>query len=197
MKSFGLMIVVVTLLIVLSSPSYAEDHKMDPVMMEKMMMLTSPSEAHQVLDLFVGKWTYTGSFRMSLEASPQEMAGTAKNSMIYGDRFLKQEVEGPWMGATYKGLGYTGYDNIRREYVSTWLDNASTGIMTVTGQYNLETMTLNLSGTHSCPLTGEKARFSRSEWTVVDQDHSTYTSYMTMPDGKEFKSIEINYTRVQ
>ncbi len=197
MKSFGRMIVVVTLLMVLGSPNYAEEAKMDPAMMEKMKMLTSPSEAHQTLEPLVGKWTYTGSFWMSPESPAQEMTGTAENSMIYGGRFLKQEVEGPWMGGTFNGLGFTGYDNIKGEYVSIWLDNASTGIMTVTGQYDPETMTLKLSGTHSCPLSGEKDRHSRSEWTVIDQDHCVYSSYMVMPGGKEFKSIEINYTRAQ
>ncbi len=160
-------------------------------------MLTSPSEAHQALEPLVGKWTYTGSFWMSPEAQAEEMTGTAEISMIYGGRFLKQEFEGPWMGETFYGLGFTGYDNIKGEYVSTWLDSMSTGIMTVTGQYDPGTKTLKQSGTHSCPLTGEKARYSRSEWTVIDRDHSTYTSYMAGPGGKEFKAMEINYTRVK
>ncbi len=101
------------------------------------------------------------------------------------------------MGEQFEGLGFTGFDNIKGEYVSTWLDSMATGIMTVSGHYDAAKKTLSQSGANSCPLTGEKARPGRSEWTVTDSDHTVYTSYMNGPDGKEFKGMAINYTRVQ
>lgn len=167
---------------------------MDPAM-EKMKALTSPSEKHKALEPFAGNWTYSGKFWMSPEAAPQEMTGTAQNRMVFGGRFLRQDFEGPWMGETFQGLGFTGYDNVKEEYVSVWLDGMSTGIMTSSGQYDAEKKMLTLSGANSCPMTGEKDRVTRSEWALVDDKHTTYTSYMAGPDGNEFKSMEINYTR--
>ena len=207
MKAFRLMFGFVMLTMILGSAVYAAGEaskegvapqvkgQMDPAMMEKMKALSAPSEAHKVLEAFAGKWTYTGKFWMTPDAPAQEMTGSAENEMMFGGRFLKQESTGPWMGETFHGLGYTGYDNIRREYASVWLDDMGTGLMTVSGSYDAATKTLTQIGANSCPLTGEKARVSRSTWTVVDNDRTTYTSYLFGPDGKEFKSMEINYTR--
>ena len=199
MKSFRRMLVFATLLMMPGSLVHAVDEAakpvMDPALMEKMKALTSPTEAHKALEPFVGKWTYTGKFWMTPDVPAQDMVGTTENTLIYGGRFLKQTIEGPWMGETFEGLGFTGYDNIKGEYVSTWIDSMGTGIMTVAGQYDEATKTLSQSGANSCPMTGEKARPGRSEWTMVDQNHNTYTSYMLGPDGKEFKMMEISYTR--
>ncbi len=189
----------VTLLMISSSTLGAAEEPakppMDPAFMEKMKTLSAPREAHKALEPWVGKWTYAGKFWMTPEAEPQDMTGTALHTMIYGGRFLKQEIEGPWMGETFQGIGYTGHDNIKKEYVSVWIDSMGTGIMTMTGQYDPATKTLSQSGTNSCPMTGEKARPSRSDWTVIDENHSIYSSYLTGPDGKEFKAMEITYTR--
>ncbi len=59
-------------------------------------------------------------------ASPPAMAGTTTNSLIFGGRFLKQEVRGTVEGhPPFEGIGITGYDNIRKEYQSVWFDNSN------------------------------------------------------------------------
>ena len=165
-----------------------------PEMMKAMELMT-PNEKHKVLEQFVGDWTYTGTFKMSHEAPAQEMAGTMKNTMTYNGRFLKQVIEGPWMGSKFEGLGFTGYDNVKEQYVTIWLDNMATGIMASSGDYDVATKTLNLKGTHSCAMSGDKDRYYRSEWTLLDDNHSVYKSYTLDPDGKEYMSMEIKYTR--
>lgn len=168
----------------------------DPAMMEKMKTLMAPGEAHQALAAFEGKWNYTGKFWMAPGAPAQDMTGTTENKMIFGGRFLQQNIEGPWMGETFYGIGYTGYDNIKKEYESVWIDSMSTGLMKTSGKYDATTKTLSQSGANSCPLTGETDRKGRSEWTIVDANHHTYSSYLVGPDGKEFKAMEIHYVRV-
>jgi len=174
----------------------AAEEGMDPSLMEKMKVLMAPGEAHRALEPLAGKWTSTGKFWMTPDAEAQDMTGTAENTLIYGGRFLKQEYEGPWMGEVFQGLGFTGYDNLKGEYISIWIDSMATSIMTVSGQYDAAARTLKQSGTNSCPLTGETERWGRSEWTIVDNDHNTYASYALGPDGQEFKTMEIVYTRV-
>ncbi len=199
MKTLNRILMLVILGMMLGATGYAAESAkgpMDPALMEKMKALTSPNEAHKALEAFAGKWTYTGQFKMTGDAPAQEMKGTSEITMIFGGRFLKQEIEGPWMGENFNGIGYTGYDNVRQEYVSTWIDSVGTGIMTAAGQYDPATKTLNQVGANSCPLTGEKARPGRSTWTVVDNAHTVYSSYGMGPDGKEFKAMEITYSRV-
>ena len=164
-------------------------------MMEKMKKLMSPSDAHKVLEPLAGKWTYTAKFWMDPSGKPEETTGSSENELIYGGRFLKQTVKGTWMGEPFEGAGYTGYDNIRQQYESIWMDSMSTSMMTSTGAYDAATKTLTQSGSCSCPLTGEKNRQVRSELLITDKDHNTYSSFMSGPDGKEFKAMEIVYTR--
>ena len=174
---------------------------MDPAKqaaMEAMQKLGSPGEAHKIFEPLVGKWSYTGQMWMSADGQPDTMTGTATNSLAFGGRFLKQEFTGTMAGnpQPFEGLGYTGYDNIRKEYQSIWLDNMSTGVMMSTGQ-NDPAAGLTLQGDFSCPMTGEAHRTMKSIWKITDPDHNTYESWMNGKDGKPFKAMEIKYTRAQ
>ena len=180
-----------------NSPEEAKAVAEKAAMMEKMKALTSPSDAHKVLEPLAGKWNYTAKFQMSPDAPATEMAGMSESEMIYGGRFLRETVRGTWQGQPFEGAGYTGYDNIRQEYVSVWIDGMATGVMKSSGQYDAATKTLGTSGSNSCPFTGEKDRKGRMETTLIDNDHYTMTSYAAGPDGKEYKMMEIAYTRAQ
>lgn len=205
MKTTTMGSMLLTGLMITGSGVIAEEPSKPPTppgiqMSEQMTLVqkrTIPNENHEVLKAFVGTWSYTGSFWMAPDAPPEAMIGTAECKMAYDGRFLKQKITGPWMGSTFEGLGFIGYDNIKEAYVSTWLDNSTTGIMLVMGEYDAATKTLEFEGTMSCPMTGEKERYYRSQWTVYDEDSNTYTSYSRGPDGAEFKSMVLTYTRVR
>ena len=166
--------------------------------MEAMQKLGSPSEGHKALEPLVGTWSYTAQMWMSPDAPPESMTGTTVNTVIFGGRFLKQEIAGQAEGwPPFEGVGFTGYDNIRKEYQTVWFDNMNTSMMRGDGQFDAATNTLTDQGDFSCPMTGEAHRWYRSAWTVVDANHTTYASYSKTPEGKEFKSMEIHYTRAQ
>ena len=164
--------------------------------MAALQKLGSPGEAHKALQPFVGTWTYTAAWWTSPDAEPQAMTGLAVNSLIFGGRFLKQEIRGDAEGMPpFEGLGFTGYDTIRKEYASIWFDSMATGLMTGAGQFDAATQTLTTQSDVSCPITGEAHRKSREAWKLVDPTHTIYESYAHTPEGKEFKSLEIHYTR--
>ena len=194
------------LLIAGTAAAHAEESQlaapaMDSAMqaaMAKMQELGSPSEGHKALESFVGSWTYTGQFWMSPDGPPQTMTGTTMNTLIFGGRFLKQEFTGGAMmegQPPFEGLGIVGYDNMRKEYQTVWFDNMATGMMQGTAQFDAAAKTLTEQGDFSCPMTGETHRKMRTTWKVLDANHTTYESYMSTPDGKEFKAMEIRYTR--
>jgi hypothetical protein len=163
-----------------------------------MKELGGPSEGHKALEPFVGSWTYTGQFWMAPEGEPQTMTGTATNTLIFGGRFLKQEFAGtPFAEGQppFEGIGFVGYDNMRKEYQSVWFDNMATGMMRGTGEFDAAAKALTDQGEFSCPMTGETHRKFRATWKIIDANHSTYESYMSTPEGKEFKAMVIEYTR--
>ncbi len=180
---------------VAEAPAAAQPTAVDAAQMEKMKALMAPSAAHKTLEAMVGKWNYTSKFWMAADGKPEETSGTSENVLIYGGRFLKQEVKGTWMGQPFEGMGIVGYDNVRAQYQSIWFDSMATGIMSMSGQFDAATNTLNESGKNSCPMTGDKERECRADWKIVDANQNVYSAYTTGPDGKEFKGMEIVYTK--
>jgi hypothetical protein len=165
--------------------------------MAKAQQLGSPGEPHKVLESLAGMWSYAGRMWMSPESQPESMAGTSTNAVVFGGRFLKQEFSGQMAGMPpFQGVGLLGYDNIRKEYQSLWYDNMNTALMTGTGQFDPAAKTFTFQGDFSCPMTGEAHRSFRDTWTITDADHTAYASYVRAPDGREYKMMEIAYTRV-
>ncbi|MBI4431996.1 MAG: DUF1579 domain-containing protein [Candidatus Omnitrophica bacterium] len=196
MKNLRLMLVLAAALVA-GAPAFAAEEaaKPDPAMMEKVKAQMSPGEPHKTLEPFAGKWNYKAKFWASPEAEPEETTGTTESAIVWGGRFLKEETKGTWMNEPFEGVGYTGYDNVKGEYVSVWMDSMMTGIMTMSGQYDAAAKTLKMAGANSCPMTGEKARPCRAETKMVDANHYTYSAFSAGADGKEFKGMEIEYTR--
>jgi hypothetical protein len=170
----------------------ASEHDHD-AMMEKWKEFSTPNENHKVLDALVGDWDYTIKWWMSPDAKPEESKGTSEVEWIMGGRFIEHSVEGTSMGQPFEGMGITGYDNQKKQYQSVWMDNMGTGIMTGSGNYDPNTKTLTDQGTFSCPAEGQKSY--RGVTKIIDKDNFTYEWYMTGPDGKEFRAMEIVYTR--
>jgi hypothetical protein len=178
----------------------ADKPKMTPeqqAMMEQAMKYGMPGDAHKALEPFIGKWTSVVHFWMKPGDKMQESKGKNDNVWILGGRFVQATYKSDMNGQPFEGLGLTGYDNVRGEYVALWLDNMMTGMMQSAGTYDPASKTFKFSGDFSCPMTGEKKRWFRTELKVVDNDTHTYTSYSKTPDGKEFKEMEITYKRVK
>ncbi|MBI3306841.1 MAG: DUF1579 domain-containing protein [Candidatus Omnitrophica bacterium] len=157
---------------------------------------TVPGTNHAVLNTLVGNWNYKVRWSMTPTGPVNESSGTSTNRWIMGGRYLEQTYTGTMMGEPFQGLGVTGYDNMKKEYQSMWIDNMSTGMMiSEGGQYDDAAKTISESGAFSCPMTGEVNKIFRAEWKIADADHYSYEMYTNAPDGSEFKSMEINYTR--
>ena len=178
----------------------AEENKalkpgMDESMMAQMKEKSMPGENHKFLEQLAGDWDHTAVWRMAPDAEPMTSHGTTKNQMIFGGRFLKQEVEGNMNGEKFEGIGFTGYDTIKKEYDSVWIDGMGTGMMVSSSQYDPTAKTFSEHGTFSCPMTGEANREFRGEWKILSPDNYVYEMYNKAPDGREFKSMEITYKR--
>lgn len=166
------------------------------------MEQSKPGEEHKRLHPFAGKFKVTSRSYMDTKQPKQEggksqtSTGTATNAWILDGRFVQMQVETTMNQQSFKGMGFIGYDKIRKEYVSIWMDNVGTGIARATGTYDEGKGQLVETGTFSCPVTGDTQKEFRAEWKIVDEDTITYTMYETGDDGQQTKTMEVEYERV-
>ncbi len=113
--------------VLVASVAAAKDQKeekpMDPqAMMEVYAQLAKPSEPHKLFGTLAGSWTTKTKEWMEPGKPPMESTGSVEMKMLLGGRFLYQDFTGEMMGQPYSGIGTTAYDNLRKRYVSTWID---------------------------------------------------------------------------
>jgi hypothetical protein len=161
-------------------------------MMDAWMKSMTPGEQHKKLEPFVGTFDVKVTSWMAPGAPPAESSGTAVDSWVLGGRYVQEMFDGQFMGQPFSGIGYTGYDNIKKAYVSTWMDNMSTAVMLTKG--TMEGNTMTSSGTMDDPMTGRQQSM-QNKVTIADNDHHTMEMWGPGPDGKVYKMMEISYSR--
>lgn len=176
---------------VLGTPARADD-KANPF--EAYEKAAKPGPQHQLLASMAGSWTFTMKFWMEPGKEPSESAGTSENKMILDGRYLLQDVSCDLLGKPFKGRGLNGYDNVQGKYVGMWIDNMSTGMATSVGAADKDGKVLTYDREETDPLTKAKSK-CRDVVRIVDENKHTLEMYKTPPDGKEFKTMEITYTR--
>jgi hypothetical protein len=167
---------------------------MDPAMMEAMMKAGQPGDPHKKLDGMVGNWDTKATFWMMPGMDPMTSMGTSANQWVMGGRYLEQRYKGDMAGMAFEGVGYSGYDNVKKQYWGTWMDNMSTAMMTSTGSASADGKSWEFTATMSDPMTGKDST-AKEKITVIDADHHTMEMWVPGPDGKMFKNMEINYSR--
>jgi hypothetical protein len=163
-------------------------------MMEMWQALAVPSAAHKQLETMVGTWDTKVTSWMEPGAPPMESSGTSENRMVLGGRWLEQRFEGSFMDSPFHGIGYTGYDNYKKQYVGTWMDTMSTCMMNTTGTADAAGKTMTFMGSMDDPMTGGTCQM-KEVVTIVDKDHHKFEMWTTAPDGQMYKNMEISYSR--
>jgi hypothetical protein len=199
-RLFTLILVLFAGLFVLSV--YADNTKPEmsaeeKAMMEAYMKAATPGEHHKHLAMMEGNWKTATKMWMAPNATPTESSGSCENKMVLDGRYLHQDCSGPAMmpgGPEFHGVGVTGYDNVQKKYVSTWMDNMGTGIMQATGTCEDGGKVHKMSGTYVDPLTNKTKNF---RWVsrMSAPNTEVFEFYDEGPDGKEFKTMEITYTK--
>ena len=185
-------------LVLVASVAMAKDKKpekqMDPqAMMEMYQKLATPGEPHKLFASLAGSWTTKTKEWMEPGKPPTESTGTAEMKMLLDGRFLQQEFTSQMMGQPFSGIGIDGYDNLRKRYVTTWIDTMGTGIFQMEGTASADGKTITLKGRHDEPGGGQMTH--RAVWKIVDGNTQTFDMYGTHKHGKEMKMLEIAYTR--
>jgi len=172
-------------------------------MMKQMTELAKLNENHKLLASLAGTWSYTVKMWMSPDpnAKPQESKGTSVTKSTMEGRFFVTEVsgkmempgpDGKMQDFTFKGMGTDGYDNVKKKFVGSWVDNMGTGIMMSEGDYDPGTKTFTYTSEYEA-MPGMKQKI-REVLKMTDKDHHVFEWYEDR-GGQEAKTMEISYTR--
>jgi hypothetical protein len=179
------------------------DAKTPPPMDEatkKMIEYGTPAAEHARLKPLAGSWSVKSKMWMKPGDAPQESAGSSYYSWILDGRWLRDDFKGDMGGMVFVGLGHHGFDKVRGEYVSTWMDSMSTGFATSHGSYDAKTNVLSETGSYADPATGQKDRWFRTEWKFpsgVEGSTMTFSMWNKDEKGAEYKTMEMVYTRTK
>jgi hypothetical protein len=163
-------------------------------MMEKYVKAATPGPEHQKLAKLAGKWKLQVTAWMAPGAPPQKSDGTAEFTSVLGGRYLQQEVKGSMAGEPFEGRGIEGYDNVTNERFGTWTDSMSTGLLVVRGKCAAEAKKCTFKGTMPDALAGKLVPMTETI-TYTDDDHFSFEMHGPGPGGKNYKMIEIAYSR--
>lgn len=162
--------------------------------MKAWMDYMTPGDMHKVLAGFEGDWTTEGKMWMDPKGQPMSSAGSASYKMAFGGRYQESTFKGDMMGQQFEGKGLMGYDNFKKQFESTWIDNMGTGIMKTEGKYDAASKTFTMNGKMVDPMTGKECAI-RETLQIVDNDTHVMTMYNSVGGAPEFKTMELTFKR--
>ncbi|MBO9727391.1 MAG: DUF1579 domain-containing protein [Chitinophaga sp.] len=189
MKTIYLLTAALCLLI--TSNTYAQQDS--AAMMKAWMDYMTPGPIHQKMAIGDGEWTADMTMWDKPDGPPTKTTGACVNKMILGGRYCESRYTANMMGMPFEGIGTMAYDNQRKVFIDTWIDNMGTGITIMEGNWNDATHSLELKGKVVDPLTGKDC-WLRQVTTWKDKDHQVMEMFRSQ-DGNERKEMEIALTR--
>jgi hypothetical protein len=165
-------------------------------MMKRWTEAATPGEPHKLLSQYVGKWEV--STRMWFEGPgkpPVETKATVEGKWIMDGRFVQEDATSEMMGMPHKSIGVTGYDNIKKKYVISYIDNMTTSICTAEGTLDESGKVMTLFGKFDEPMTGERDKVIKFVTRLIGPDKRIFEIYDLVGTPDEFKSMEMTYAR--
>jgi len=184
MRAISLAVTTLCILLTVST-ALAKDKKpgkqMDQqAMMELYKQLGTPGEPHKLFASLAGSWTTTTKEWMEPGKPPTESTGSAEMKMLLDGRFLYQEYNAQMMGQPFSGIGIDAYDNLRKRYVTAWIDTMGTSIFLMEGTASADGKTITLldiskpKGNHLLDRVEELLRERAHPGAIVRQKKPTY-----------------------
>jgi hypothetical protein len=174
------------------SSLFAQD---EAAMMKAWMDFMTPGDMHKWMAKSDGTWSGDVNSYMD-PTNPMKSKATVTSKMIYNGLYQVSDYKGNMMGQPFEGHGILAYDNAKKHFVNTWIDNMGSGIIVMTGQYDAKSNTLKLKGTQTDPITGKDANI-RQEVQFLNDDTQVFTMWGPGMDGKEMKMMDMKLTRTK
>lgn len=162
-------------------------------MMKNWQTYMTPGDVHKMMTSWNGTWV-SDITMWEPGKEPMKSVGSCVNKMVLGGRYQESINTGSMMGMPFEGHGMLAYNNAKKVFENTWVDNMGTGIMMMSGPWNEATKSCTLTGKGVDPATLIEKDY-KQVFKVVDDNTQMLEMYGPGPDGKEWKMMEIKYTR--
>ncbi|MEO5906242.1 MAG: DUF1579 domain-containing protein [Saprospiraceae bacterium] len=162
-------------------------------MMKAWMDFATPGDMHKWMAKYNGTWNGEVTTWMEKDKPPVKSNATVTNKTTYNGLYQIGTYKGNMMGMPFEGQSILGYDNSKKKFVTTWIDNMGSGIVIMTGDWDEGSKTLHLKGTQTNPMDGTDM-IIRQEVKFVDDNTQVTTMYGSHA-GAEEKMMEINLKR--
>lgn len=166
----------------------------DPEVMKRMMTYMTPTKEHREMAERVGTWNIHSKMWMAPGAPEMTMDSVAETEMILGGRYLVERSKGSFMGQPFEGQLTMGYNTLTEEWWSMWIDSMGTGYALATGKKN-EAGGLEMSGTMQDAVNPDGRPYRMTSHPMNDKGEVVMEMYDTLPDGTEWKVMEMTYTK--
>ncbi len=163
-------------------------------MMKAWMDYATPGDMHAMLAKFDGEWNGDMTMWMAPDAPPEKSTGVSVNKMILGGRYQESKHTGTFGGMPFEGVGTLAYDNTKKKFINTWIDNFGSGIMVMEGTWDTANYTMHLSGKQVDPVSGQDFEV-RQIFKIIDDNTQLMEMFSKYPSAPEYKSLEIKFTR--
>jgi hypothetical protein len=160
---------------------------------KNMMDYATPGDIHKMMAKWDGAWEGEVKFWMDPTAPPMVMKVNTVNKMILNGLYQQGTNTGMMDKMPFNGISTLGYDNHRKVFTNTWIDNMSSGIMVMEGTWDEAAKAINFKGKMTDPMTKQQVDI-REVMKMVDDNTQVMEQYITH-NGQENKSMEINFKR--
>jgi hypothetical protein len=170
--------------------SFVQDEELAPA------SASVATAAHQLLLKDVGVWDAEVKFYMGGPDSVPAVSKAVETNEMIGDLWLLSRFEGDFGGAPFNGSALLGYDTEQERYVGVWVDNTSTHMATMVGDYDEVENTLTYDVESRNPVTGEPSQDTHI-LEYVDEDTRHFDMLVPSPTGGDelWRTMEVVYKR--
>jgi hypothetical protein len=186
-------------LVLPGSPAPAQEKAGAPdqaEMMKRWQEYMTPGPEHEAFARMVGTWNVESKVWMNGPGTePSITPGTAGYSLAMDGRYLVQKVSGTIMGMPTSGMGVTAFDNFKKKFVGTWIDNMGTGILTMEGTRDANGKSITMWGFMDDFTTGEKDKKVKYVLTFVNDDTHIFEIFDVQSYGEKQPMMRYTYTR--
>lgn len=152
--------------------------EMPPEMAEMMAAwgeARTPNEHHASMAYYLGDWNVSTKMWMDPNAPAMDGVATASFAWFMDGRYMRQDFRGNFMGEDFHGVGISGYDNMRQQYVDIWMDDMSTAMSVMRGGGSPEDSKHVMYGRMDDPMSGKVGMLVRSTIERHSDDHFTFS----------------------